>query len=71
MEEIKNIQLYASVDSAGHILDVQMGENIIPTDNLPYFFRISEVMAGNVDKYMVAVHNMQPTLVLREEVEAE
>lgn len=67
MEGLKSIQLYVNVDGAGNILDVQMGENIIPTDEFSYFFKINEETANKLSKYKVTVHNMQPELVLKEE----
>lgn len=62
----RSIQLFVNVDENGNIVDAQMGESIVATDEFNFFFLIDEEMANAIHSYKVVLNGMKPALVLKE-----
>lgn len=62
----KEIQLYVNVDANGKIMNLQMGQKIIPEEEWHYFFWIDAAAAEDVYGHKVVIKNMEPKLVLKD-----
>lgn len=61
----KTIQLFIDVDENGHIINAQMGVNIVQTDPFPFFFLIDAETAENIEDYKLVMQGFKPVLVLK------